>query len=625
MSGSIGAAEAKLADRHDSERGGNAKETLLGSLSDDVYSYTVMCLINKERGFRLLKVVLAMVVTFALQMGLLFLLWEGLLKGGDTGLVARGGSETDKLWRQVGQVQRQVCWLNKHAMIDPEVPVEAGLNCSGAWSSHQGCEGPMSFESFSKCVRTLGLRPSAQWYQDGGSSVHADRNAASAVIQEEKEACKGFEDLDTSQRWYGFGLLFPEYATINGTGGGSAWDLSNATWFKDSVPGERASHQDCMPPVLNPHVSDPSFVNLMAFLVLAVYVHEEIVKAVRLGYLTAVFAGILPAFFSSDQAAGADVAVGMTPRVLSCFGKSVMLFAPVLQLLTCFMVLTSSMALGFVQETQVSRVAIILSNVALTFILDVDNRIGSILAKTHGKVVGVSSGFGSGTTNGQSTGGTMTKLLGHAYMALLGLFILAEPMFLSPLFGWELYASIGGRVNKGLSLDRLWQRTALTAWTRMASMVSSYDRNEVYVAHVPSIGLSNSAQAWNNDYNTSINMLTMMGKEQPLNELIGTTSYLIGLYSCGVALFVFLFFGDILPSPLAKRWAPVLLALQVVLGGLSCITVIQVPFWSYFVLCMWVIAWVGMFVLWPSRHRPPAPQPSGPGPLGGGSAGSLKV
>lgn len=105
--------------------------SLLDSLSDDVYSCTVKHIVKGESQ-RCVTHVMALVFCLFLQVAMLVLLWLGLSSGSATSAAA-STSDTDRLWQQVGQVQRQVCWLNQHAVINSSVAFNTKLECSGAW------------------------------------------------------------------------------------------------------------------------------------------------------------------------------------------------------------------------------------------------------------------------------------------------------------------------------------------------------------------------------------------------------------------------------------------------------------------------------------------------------------
>jgi hypothetical protein len=104
--------------------------------------------------------VLAMLFTFALQMGLLILLWHGVVVGGGTS-ITNDTPELDRLWRQVGQVQRQVCWLNKVVVVNRTAAADGDVNCTGAWPKGPLCSAgtrtppSMSYMEFRHCLDVL--------------------------------------------------------------------------------------------------------------------------------------------------------------------------------------------------------------------------------------------------------------------------------------------------------------------------------------------------------------------------------------------------------------------------------------------------------------------------------------
>lgn len=130
-------------------------DSLLNTLADDVYSFTVKCAVQGVQGCRMFKAVMAMLFTFALQMGLLVLLWQAVVAGSATD-VSKDMPETDRLWRQVGQVQRQVCWLNKNAVINTTAAAGGNLSCAGAWPVGPDCGFPsMDYVDLKHCLTAL--------------------------------------------------------------------------------------------------------------------------------------------------------------------------------------------------------------------------------------------------------------------------------------------------------------------------------------------------------------------------------------------------------------------------------------------------------------------------------------
>jgi len=70
---------------------------------------------------------------------------------------------------------------------------------------------------------------------------------------------------------------------------------------------------------------------------------------------------------------------------------------------------------------------------------------------------------------------------------------------------------------------------------------------------------------------------------------------------CSLAFFVLLMFGNTLPTTQARRWGPVMLALQTLLAllmgfGLSVYRLAEYASAGF-------TLWVGMFLLWPLLHR----------------------
>lgn len=529
---------------------------------------------------------------FALQVGLLLLVWQALMDGSAT-TVATSNSETDKLWMGVGQVQRQVCWLNKHAARNTSVPANAILGCTS--------EG---YDGWRDCLRLVKdfTMHNRKW---GRLRVKCE-NCTKA-----QDACalSRLGSIQASHRTYIAGLLYPEYMT------GPA----------DCAPGDTECH---LPPEM-PDTADldmlfgerklsPAYVNLLTFLALAVYVHHEVARAIWLGYVSALCAGVLPAFYK-----GAGMPSSTTAVCGACV-KVVLLCAPIMQAFTGLMVLVTSMALTFVKETQSSIIAIVLSNVALTFVLDLDNKIGEILA-AQGSVANVwpprastpststsahytgartstpgcratfaSPGFGSRVYTHLHNysdllsaaivaaispaykklsflGPVAHGVLGHCYMACLGLVCFLEAVCMSSKMAWCLCLLVG---RKGF-VDQL----APGIWFDWAEYGYGVQLERFLMLHIWS--RVEQIFAWSN----------------PLGFTPAEYISLGLVYIFAVGLFVFLLHARMVPTPAAKRWGPVLLSLQVLVAVVSSMVGALMGF------VVFVAATLGMFVIWPLLHR----------------------
>jgi hypothetical protein len=171
-------------------------------------------------------------------------------------------------------------------------------------------------------------------------------------------------------------------------------------------------------------------VNILAFLAIAVFVHDEVRRAARLCQIAAVVAGILPAFFSTGNTARVE----KRHWLLCC----AVLCAPLLQLLTALMVLLSASLLSITQENQASNIQVVLNSVALGFVLEVDNKMGDMIASQQTRLA-ASRAPSQGMFKSASMSmreccrsSVLRSCMGHAYFALAGLMLTQEPVLLSP-------------------------------------------------------------------------------------------------------------------------------------------------------------------------------------------------
>ena len=290
-----------------------------------------------------------------------------------------------------------------------------------------------------------------------------------------------------------------------------------------------------------------------------------------------------------------------------------------MQFFTSLMVLAASMALTNAPEAQTNVVNIILGNVALSFILDLDNRVGAILtaqgrpSRVEGAAGGVKHDIAAG---GRQVGSTTGKqrchavAFGYVYMAVIGLLLFVELMCWSP----TLIGSIYRHAHKDGAPE------LLTSWA--GSYVPLTCRLQPLDAGVQEV--QKQGRLWylyTHRQSLAGDLSVVSELYSNMRRLWGPTSYqhsldfkLLVLFPCATALFVVLLFSNMLPPTEAKRFAPVLLAVQVCVAVLMCINV-----WRYLflrdscltlpVMCSPVIAaWLGMFVLWPLCHKPQAMQ-----------------
>jgi len=562
-------------------------DSLVADGKPDVYAFTVKCIMKEQRTYMMCKAVLAMLFTFALQFGLLILLWQGLIRGSATA-ISDESPETDKLWHQMGQLQRQVCWLNHHAVLNTTKPPADEVGCSLAWP-RRGCgqsrENYPDYQDAMKCVKLIVMGPSK-------------RKQLNEALSSSK--CRKFTRLSSSLQAHAFGLAFPSTLLKQS----DFRTMSHGGWVDEQQGLNVSSHQECMGRLLPPEGQDPFFVNLLALLALLIYAHEEVRKAVWLSYVSAACTGLLPHFYATPLST-ASFATCRAALVWRFF----MLLAPIVQMLTALMVLISSVALTFNTETQNSIIQIIVSNVALTYILDLDNRVGAMLANQH-QAAGMphnpedfSPPVAAAIANRKQKGRLQSipsvvkvvshvttwfhliavKLqpvtailgailaqakvaLGHMYMVLMGMMLLMEPLLLSHSFVANLYLVFALRVLQ-------------------------YDDTVLFLFRHPAL--------LRGGYWTLLVDISVGGPHNP--ETVEWLAYKC-VYLCAIMGFMWLFCGKMLPVTRSKRWCPVLLTTQVVLLPFAALISIS-PFFGASLFPLWFAGWFGMFMLWPLLHR----------------------
>jgi len=592
----------------------------------DVYAFTVNCIIRGERGWKAARALVAVMITFLLQMGLLILLWEALIKGSSTWASTKSVSQNDRLWVQVGRMQQQVTWLQQHAMINSSAESEAS-----GFTPFCHPDGGTTYNDTQECIGGL-VSIASHWLESSALPVFTSGLATMAVEDLFNKTILDKANRHRLEPGDGPGRLSETTwkaceSVINILEGGNddrpalalsvgmLGSVSLAEAHKTgSVSGALPSGLKdtgftCYYPSLPaPTARDPSPVNLLAFLALAVYVHEEVRKAVWLSYTAAAYSGILPSFYQipASLVARPDVQ-------LRLWHKLCIAVAPIMQFLTACLVLASSLALTFTDETQTSIVTIILSNVALSFIVDLDNRIGAMLAsqdqtayveslEASGNILprvwphrlGSALHFGlqaslrdesavrpmssgsdvvESSTEGSTPDltlenlgsqyrwqcGIWAKACGHCYMSLVGLLLLLEPLLLSPVTVAYVYYS-----------------TLLLA-------KGNAPRDVAYLSATMAESLAES--------------LHSRGAGMPVFGALAS------------AMVVFLVFACVLPGPReAPMWGPALLAVQAALSVAAQIgTTFALPDFKFkttgvTLLVLTVIAWLVLFAVWPLLH-----------------------
>uniref|UniRef100_A0A383V3X2 Uncharacterized protein n=2 Tax=Tetradesmus obliquus TaxID=3088 RepID=A0A383V3X2_TETOB len=350
-------------------------------------------------------------------------------------------------------------------------------------------------------------------------------------------------------------------------------------------------------------------VNMLVIFALAVYALEEIRKAVNLSITAAACIQILPRFylgesFSTCSAAGKGlqaVCYGRWSRILTPVLRMLVLAAPLCQHLIGLLVLLSGIDLTFLR-TNTDIVQIILDAAALIFLLELDSRVGTVLFEQHLRSVpsmksralsrfasSNSSGssfsslprtaadvVGSGGGGGRGGFGSFSKMvsmgqgklscrglsavvrmrLGHVYIALVGLLVLLQPLFLSSISMLGIHTSF--MVSNLLEWKA--NRGPLTLWTL-------YGAQGLCITNSPS----------SLDY--SVLLLPVV-------------------YPILVAAMVLLLCGNMLPS-MSHYWSLTMLTAQVTIGLAPHVLACGPRSALLLLPVVVVVAWVVLFVAWP--------------------------
>ena len=216
------------------------------------------------------------------------------------------------------------------------------------------------------------------------------------------------------------------------------------------------SHSECYLPK---PIMDTStlFVNLFALLTLAVFAHDEAVRGARLCLVAAACAGIVPPFV--DVLLALDNDEPKPREQLPACVLALILALPLAQVFVACAVLLGN-ALLLVPDNQTSTLAVVVNAVALGFVLELDNKVGALLAQQarHWKPPAHSESPPKAGLCPQPTGlypqptgrpgrppardacqagapaasAGNGAAWGHVYVSLLGLLLLAEPLLLPP-------------------------------------------------------------------------------------------------------------------------------------------------------------------------------------------------
>jgi hypothetical protein len=566
------------------------RQKLLKSLSEDIYAMTVSSIFQGVTGKRLAQVVTAALVTALLQLGLLVILWTAMVN--DSQVVPNEVSEVERIWTMLGQVERQICWNNhmqQRKIQRVSDAVNVTLDVKDDWAPPKdvdcfnalpdadkrrypiwGCEVSPELQSLTECVKKY-----------GGLSHHCRVGKKNQQVKPELYA-------------YATGLFYPTgediFSEIAYLNGGWAAKACGEEQDKQCIEYNYSSHASCISLWQNKGSADPSLANLLAILVLAVYAQDEARRAVWLGYVAAALSGILPSFYNKLSLTTVRppnfLAVGSVAWPLCVIA----LAAPLLQFLVVVLMLLSSVAFSLTKEGQTSIIAIIINAAALTFLLDLDNKVGVVLRSQHQQWDRMQQGegpmaltaqqlpkhnpghwtqslmkFAAGLNKcgciGQQRGLMWRKFAGHVFFSVLGALVFLQWLLVTPFLASLLITVVLNQKDKpGDTAPFSDGKLGDSPWSEMFT-------NMGYVFGTGWISM-------------------------PWVVALGINPYVAPLVACTAIAFplllALLFFGQPLPS-VAKRWSPTLLAmicLSVAIG-----LIVAIP------------AWLGMFVIWPTCHR----------------------
>lgn len=182
----------------------------------------------------------------------------------------------------------------------------------------------------------------------------------------------------------------------------------------------------------NRYEFEPTLFLMVSYLVMLVVSFNEVRQALHLLVYAAAAAGALPPFYDPEllqqrQACGfhADLSNGS-----ACF----VLFAPILQLLVAFVVMTCGGGLLMLTDQQNNRATIVFSAVALAFIVELDDRIGLIMRMQQPWVPrrDRASPRVAATSSGSTTAAWCKPWVGHAVFGIVGLLLLSHSLLVAP-------------------------------------------------------------------------------------------------------------------------------------------------------------------------------------------------
>jgi hypothetical protein len=319
-------------------------------------------------------------------------------------------------------------------------------------------------------------------------------------------------------------------------------------------------------------------VNLLALVAIAVFVHDEVRRAVTFSHTAAAVSGILPYFYSTKSTKALNKAH------LHWSLTVVLLCAPVFQLFTALMVLLSASLLSLTQENQASSIQVVLNSVALGFVLESDNKVGQMIAVQQQQWAAAGPLLCISVISMNLHGSRLRACFGHAYFAVVGLLLAIEPVMLAP------HAAV--MIVLGVQMLRV------GIWD-LDMALKSFSLNDTWSTYVALQSLFNPPP------------VTFGGDMFYIQNYISLTSHVVtAWYMLLVVGAVLLTFYKPLPTA-AVRWPRTLLLLQALTAAEAAVVALSImPVLAHIATaCLVLCTWVCKFIIWPICHKEDASHP----------------
>lgn len=377
---------------------------------------------------------------------------------------------------------------------------------------------------------------------------------------------------------------------------------------------------------------EPVLFVMFSYLVMVVVTFNEVRQALNLLMYSVAKSGLLPEFYRPS-------ASGVVPEAyekLPWWSRAFVVAAPVVQLFVAFVLSSCGGALFLCTDMQDKRAAIIFNAVALSFILELDDKIGSVMLSEQQWMPGSgrkdpnchcncscccnSSSRNSRTTStGPAHSRQRPNVAGHVVFAIVGWLLLAQSLMIAPQTPAQIlaffttvwaYVKVPGDGAKVLS-----------KWTSHEGMMTSLtmDPHVRIIDYVDPSGKS----VWTTFAFFGFPGLTILpnhGLGVPLGQT--AAKWICSIYMCLAVATVLLLCHNLLPCA-HTGWPLVLTAVQVLLVIIAHLQYMS-PEWErqgsavgqpgefYMVANKWgflavllilFFLWLGMFVVWPLTHR----------------------